>query len=322
MIGTTLEHPASRSAAALWAERTGRPHALVPHDDTTGTISVEAYRAALTPDVRVATIVHTSPVTGMGVDVEGIAAAIRTVAPEAFIVVDGIQHASHGHIDIAAIGCDGYAISPYKVFSRHGYGIGWASDRLSAVPRERLAGGPEDNWELGTRDTGAYATFSDVVAYFEWLGAQVSDAAEGRPRIEAAARAIHAHERRLTDAMLHGAGNLPGLAELPGVSIIGGVDNPAREGLVSFWIEGRPSAEIVATLNAAGVRTHTRKADHYSGNILAPLGRADCVRVSLCHYNTEAEVARFLTAMREIAEGAPDEAPRRTAPAGSQSGAM
>jgi hypothetical protein len=32
----------------------------------------------------------------------------------------------------------------------------------------------------------------------------------------------------------------------------------------------------VAALNAAGVRTHTRKADHYSGNILSPgryLGR-------------------------------------------------
>jgi len=49
------------------------------------------------------------------------------------------------------------------------------------------------------------------------------------------------------------------------------------------------------------IRTHTRKADHYSGNILDPLGMGDCVRVSMCHYNTEAEVAKFLTAMQEIA---------------------
>jgi selenocysteine lyase/cysteine desulfurase len=27
------------------------------------------------------------------------------------------------------------------------------------------------------------------------------------------------------------------------------------------------------------------------------------VRVSMCHYNTETEVAQFLTAMREIVEG-------------------
>ena len=51
-------------------------------------------------------------------------------------------------------------------------------------------------------------------------------------------------------------------------------------------------------------RTHTRKADHYSGNILNPLGQANCIRVSMCHYNTEAEVAQFLQAMREITEEA------------------
>ena len=38
-----------------------------------------------------------------------------------------------------------------------------------------------------------------------------------RERIEAAGAAIHAHEKRLTDAMIHGIGNLAGLADLPGV---------------------------------------------------------------------------------------------------------
>jgi selenocysteine lyase/cysteine desulfurase len=39
--------------------------------------------------------------------------------------------------------------------------------------------------------------------------------------------------------------------------------------------------------------------DHYSGNVLRPLGLKACVRVSFSHYNTEAEVAQFLTAMNE-----------------------
>ncbi|CAN0073979.1 unnamed protein product, partial [Chrysoparadoxa australica] len=56
----------------------------------------------------------------------------------------------------------------------------------------------------------------------------------------------------------------------------------------------------VTALNARGIRTHMRKADHYSGNILTPLGQADCVRVSLAHYNSLDEVRAFLTAMREI----------------------
>ena len=36
------------------------------------------------------------------------------------------------------------------------------------------------------------------------------------------------------------------------------------------------------------------------GNVLAPLGLKDCVRVSFSHYNSLAEVAQFLTAMNEF----------------------
>jgi selenocysteine lyase/cysteine desulfurase len=302
MLSTTLEHPASRSAMARWAEVTGRAHVLVPHDDATGHVGVEAYRRFITPDVRVATIIHTSPVTGMAVDVAAISAEIRKASPHCFIVVDGIQHASHGAVDIAACAIDGYAISPYKVFSRHGYGVGWASDRLTALPKETVMGGPATNWEMGTRDTGSYATFSDVVDYLAWLGRQYTDDADRRSCLEAAARAIHDHEQALAEAMVHGTGNLRGLSSIPGLHIIGGMDNTRREGVLSLWMDGRPSEEIVAFLNARGVRTHTRKADHYSGNVLVPLGLKDCVRVSFSHYNTIAEVAQFLTAINEFAE--------------------
>jgi len=300
VLGSTLEHPASRSAAIKWADVTGQPYVAVPHDDATGTVTADGYARHMTADVRVATIIHTSPVTGMSVDVAAVSAAIRAVAPDCFIIVDGIQHASHGHIDIEACDVDGYVVSPYKVFSRHGYGVAWASDRLTALPREGLIGGPAENWELGTRDTGAYATFSDVVDYFTWLGAHFTDSDDPRARIEAAAAAIHDHEKSLTDAILHGVGNLKGLAEMPGVTIIGGVDNAAREGLVSLTVDSVDAVDLVAALNEQGIRTHVRKADHYSGNILTPLGLSSCVRVSLCHYNSEREVSQFLAAMAEI----------------------
>jgi selenocysteine lyase/cysteine desulfurase len=61
--------------------------------------------------------------------------------------------------------------------------------------------------------------------------------------------------------------------------------------------------DVVTKLRERGIRTHTRKADHYSGNILTPLGMDAAIRVSMCHYNTEGEVAQFLQAIREIAEG-------------------
>ena len=300
VLGSTIEHPATRSACARWAPISGKEHVLITHDDAKGLVTADAYASHISKDTRVATILHTSPVTGMGMDVATIAKAIRAVSPDCFIIVDGIQHAAHGQIDISAYDVDGYVISPYKMFSRHGYGLAWISDRMAALPHDSLVGGPAENWELGTRDTGAYATMSDVVDYIEWLGSQVCDSDDQRTRFKAAGNAIHDHEQALTNAMIHGTGNLPGLAEMAHVHIIGGVDNPAREGLVSIYVDGIDSKDVVARLNSEGVRTHLRKADHYSGNVLDPLGLDSCIRVSMCHYNSTAEVAQFLGVMKNI----------------------
>jgi len=300
VVGTSLEHPASRSAAIRWAEIAGKPYINVPHNDATGSVEASDYEKFVTKDTRVATIIHTSPVTGMAVDIEAVVRTIRNISPECFIIIDGIQHAAHGRLDIDAYNVDGYAISPYKMFSRHGYGVAWISDRLTTLPRDTLINGPADNWELGTRDTSAYATLSDVVDYFEWLGEQFSDSSDPRERIVAAGKAIHDQEKTLTDAMLHGVDNIPGLTKLAGVSILGGVDNPRREGLVAMTIDNQPAATIVEHLNQSGIRTHVRKADHYSGNILDPLGLDSCVRVSMCHYNTVEEVKTFLVSVAEL----------------------
>ena len=302
VLGSTVEHPATRSACHRWSTISGKTHRLVAHDDALGLVTAEDYAAQVTPDTRVATILHTSPVTGMGMDVAAISGVIRAIAPDCIIIVDGIQHAAHGQIDLTSYDVDGYVISPYKMFSRHGYGLAWISDRMTAIEHDSLVGGPEGNWELGTRDTGAYATLSDVTDYLEWLGTQVTESTDRRERFKAAGAAIHAHEKSLTDAMIHGTGNLPGLASMPRVRIIGGIDNPAREGLVSLYIEGMNPADVVTDLNKEGIRTHLRKADHYSGNILDPLGLDGCVRVSMCHYNSLHEVAHFLAAMKSIVE--------------------
>lgn len=299
VLGSTLEHPASRSAAAHWAEVAGMAHVLIPHDAASGRVEAEAYGAAVTPDTRVATIVHTSPVSGIGMDLPAIATAIRATAPECLIIVDGIQHAAHGSVDVTAARVDGYVVSAYKMFARHGYGVAWLSERLATLPHEHLIGAPGAPWEMGTRDTAAYATFSDVVAYLCWLGGEVGEGGDPRQRLEAAAGAIRAHEAALCQSMLNGVDGLRGLVERPAITVIGGRANAHREGLVTFAQTGRDNAEIVGALNARGIRTHLRKADHYSGAVLKPLGIQTSVRVSLCHYNTFAEVRQFLGALED-----------------------
>ena len=87
---------------------------------------------------------------------------------------------------------------------------------------------------------------------------------------------------------------------MPAVTVIGGHDNNKREGLVALRVEHIPSADVVSFLNDRGIRTHVRKSDYFSGNILEPLGLDACVRVSMCHYNSPDEVKRFLVAMHEL----------------------
>ena len=300
VVGSTLEHPASRSATTKWSAHSSKHLILVPHCQETGSVKIDQYLDRITPDVGVATIVHTSPVTGIGVKIKELTQGIKRISPDCFIIVDGIQHAPHGDINISDYPIDGYVISPYKVFSRHGYGLAWISDRLRSLPHENLMKGPEENWDLGTRDAGSYATFSDVVDYFEWLGSRVSNASTRREKLFNASKFIKHQEQELVKIMLYGKDNVKGLSHYPHINVIGGCKNELREGLVSFAFPQVPSDVLVKELNLRGVRTHVRKSDHYSENILDPLNLESCVRVSMCHYNSEEEVIHFLTSMNEI----------------------
>lgn len=300
MLSSTLEHPASMSAMKKWAKNTQRNLIIVEHDDGLGTVDEKAYLKKLTSDVRVVSVVHTSPVTGMTVDLETITREVRNVTPECIIIVDGIQHSSHGAIDVKKYDIDGYVVSPYKMFSRHGYGVAWASERLCALGKEQLVGGPSQNWELGTRDAGSYATFSDVVDYLDWLGSNFTNSKSARERLEASSIAIKSHEQELVNLVLHGSEKLVGLIKNEKIRIIGDLASSSREGVVSFYLKNNPSSLIVEKLRKRKIRVHIRKDDHYCGNILGPLNQKDCIRFSICHYNSKAEVIEFLKAINEI----------------------
>ena len=300
MVGSTLEHPATASAGKRWAQIAGKQYRAIVHDNDTATVTADDYARVVDADTRVATIIHTSPVTGMTVDVAAVVAAIRAVSPDCVIVLDGIQHAAHGGLAVGDYDIDGYAVSAYKVFSRHNYGFAWVSPRLASLPHDHLDGTADDFWELGTRDTSAFACTTKVVEYLDWLGSHFTDATERRPRLVAAGKAIGEHEHDLVELMIDGDGQQQGLRAMPEVYVIGGHDNPAREGMLSLVVDGMPCADVVARLNARGIRTHVRKADYFSGNILEPLGLPTCVRVSMGHYNTPREVLTFLRELENI----------------------
>ena len=70
--------------------------------------------------------------------------------------------------------------------------------------------------------------------------------------------------------------------------------------IVLKFLKNNPSSLIVEKLRQRKIRVHIRKDDHYCGNILRPLNQKDCIRFSICHYNSKAEVIEFLKAINEI----------------------
>ncbi|WP_239995754.1 aminotransferase class V-fold PLP-dependent enzyme [Nitrincola tibetensis] len=300
LVTCTIEHPATYDATRQWAQRTNRECIEVPFDIDTGRVTAAHYAKCVRPDTRIATLLHTSPVSGMSMDIAEIAQSIRQIAPECIIIVDGIQHAPHGLLNVETYGVDAYVISPYKAFCRFNNGYAWVSRRLSLTEHDKLIGKPADAWELGSRDPSALIGISAMVDYLVWLGGHFTDAPSRRAGLIAAGNAIRNHERALVDRLINGSTGLAGLSTYPGVKLIGPADTPHREGVVSFAIAEYDAKYIVAELGRRGIRVHARSDDVFSGNILRPLGLKAVTRISLAHYNNVNEIDTCLVALQEI----------------------
>ncbi len=301
VLSSTLEHPASRDAAQYWAKATGRHSIDIHFDARASTVIPDDYARAVTPDTRIATVIHTSQLTGFQVDLPGIVRTIRAVAPDCYIIVDGIQSAPHGPLHVEDYDCDAYVFSAYKAFSRLSTGFAWLSPRLSSLPHDRMRSKPRIHWEFGSRDPGIYAAHCAVVDYLCWLGGHFSEKEDRRSRLLAGATAMADHERALLHLLLFGDETAAGLTDAAGVSLIGPSKTEDRRGIVSFRLEGFESTTLVREMAARGVRVHARINDGYSGHILQELNMPDCSRITFCHYNTPAEIRAFLEALTEIA---------------------
>ena len=77
IVGTSLEHPASRSAAKKWSEEMKYTYVSVPHDIEKGIVEAANYADRISDTTRVVTIVHASPITGMGTEISEISRIVR-----------------------------------------------------------------------------------------------------------------------------------------------------------------------------------------------------------------------------------------------------
>ena len=304
MVTTALEHPSSFDAMSLYAQRLGKELRVAPSNRQTGGVDVDAIVGLVDADTTLLSVIYASNISGAKLDIAEIVRRARAIKPDLYIVVDAVQHAPHGLIDLQKTPVDGINIAPYKFFGCRGSGMAWVSERAAVLPHHKLAGKKADFWDLGSAAPWQFAVVTAIVDYVCWLGGQFSDSSERRALFACGIDRIALHERALLARLLDGTPGQAGLRGLPGVQVFLDHDDLARRDLIlAIGIEGLEHAQAVREYEQRGVIVYERVATSlYSKRMLDSFGLAGAVRVSPLHCNDAADIDRFLRITHEIAE--------------------
>ncbi|MDP6416409.1 MAG: aminotransferase class V-fold PLP-dependent enzyme, partial [Gammaproteobacteria bacterium] len=303
IVTSNLDHASVYDATRTIADRHGMEFRVAQLDRQTGVVPVASVVEQVDDQTAAVTIIHSSNIMGTRNDAVALVKEIRKRNPNTYIILDGAQHASHGRIDVEEFGADAYIFVPYKTYSKVGTSFAHLSKRLANLPHDNVLGKPGDFWDLGTREAAAYACMSKVVEYMQWLGAHFTDSSDPRGRILEAMHAIEQYEESMLNGLLHGTSEAEGMLSLEGVTLYGQTqDLSTREAIVAFNVKGHNTAEVVDLFGQQGIRLHNRISDAYSKHTLSAMGIEECIRVSLCHYNSLEEMNAFLKALKEIAQ--------------------
>lgn len=258
-----------------------------------GTLHVEDLAPLLGNRTRLVACTAASHALGTLVDVAAVAKAAHAVGAELF--VDCVHYGPHGPIDVQAWGCDYLVCSGYKTFSPH-MGFLWGRfDALKALPTFRedfIPDEPPYKVEAGTFVYENVAGMSAAVRYVEGVGRALTQGGTESRRgdIVAGMEAIRAYEQTLSRGMLdvlhaHGA-TIYGIAESK--------RGPERVPTFCFNMPGLSPQQVADAMAEADIGI--RDGHMYAPRLMKRLGLTmdrGAIRVSLVHYNTLAEVARF-----------------------------
>ncbi len=290
VVVSALEHHSNLVPWFQLKESMGLDVRVLPCDDE-GALDLAVLDTFLADGrVRLVSVTAQSNVLGVRPDLPAIIAKAK--AAGALTCVDAAQAVSHGPIDVAALDCDFLTFSGHKAFAPTGVGVLCARPELLAAMPPFLGGGgmvrevsetgfiPADapeRFEAGTLPIGEAV---GLMTALRWL--------KSLPRDEVAA-----HEQSLlADALA--------LKGIPGARLLGPQDSTKRHGCLSFTIEGLHAHDLADQLAARGFCLR-------SGHLCAePLHRrfgiAASTRLSVAPYNTRAEIAALIAAVRDIAE--------------------
>ena len=284
IVLTVMEHHANIVPWHFLRERQGVK--LVWIDvDANGALDPQRVIDAIGPRTKLVAVTHLSNVLGTVVDIKAICEGAH--AKGVPVCVDGSQAAVHMPVDVAALGCDFYAITGHKLYGPSGSGAIFIQPERMAEMRPFLGGGdmirevgkdtvtwndPPMKFEAGT--PGIVQTIG-MGAALEWM-------------MDLGMEAIAAHEAGLRD---YARERLDGLNWL---NVQG--QTPDKAAIFSFTLDGAAHAHDVSTvLDKKGVAV--RAGHHCAQPLMRHLGVTATCRASFGVYNTTQEVDVLVDAL-------------------------
>jgi len=296
VVTSNLEHPAVYESTWYFSKKYNIERRVATFDKNSGRVKNEDILNLVDKNTCLLIMIHASNVTGAINNIEYIIKEARKINPGIYLIIDGIQYAPYGLIDVDRINADAYVISGYKLFCKRNTGFAHMSERLAKLPHWNLREKPLTNWSLGSEDKTTYAGFSAVVDYIGWFGSKFTNSKDKRNKITTAMDKIRSHNIGLLDLALNGDERVKGLKDMAHISLHGiDEDINTRAGILSFRVKNQDSTEIaVKYFKEGGISVSTRIKNVYGRHILDVLNVDDLVRISVYPYNTPKEILKFL----------------------------
>jgi cysteine desulfurase/selenocysteine lyase len=284
---TEMEHHANLIPWQVIARKTGASLRYLPIEGDTGHVDWSVLEHRLRDEhVRILAFTHISNSLGCINPVKEICSISRRY--DVATLVDAAQSAGHTPIDVQELQCDFLVFSGHKCCGPTGIGVLYGRPEILADLEPYQFGG-----EMISRVTFESAEWKSGPHRFE----------AGTPHIAGAVGLAVALDylekigRPAIEVWDHHLGRLAyeRLATLPGIRILGPVNE--RAGLVSFQLGTIHAHDLVAYANQFGVAM--RGGHHCNQPLMRKLGLQATARASFYFYNTESEIDRLVTVLRD-----------------------
>ncbi len=291
VVITELDHHANVAPWEALARERGLTLRVVPFVPETGQLDWPALEAALSSRTRLLAVGAASNALGTISDVSRACKLARSVGALCF--VDAVHYAPHHPVDVARLGCDFLACSPYKFYGPH---LGVLYGRRAAVESldvPKLAPAPDTAPERLETGTLCHEGIVGAAAAVDFL-ASLADGPDRRERLRGALAELHRRGQELLTRLYQG------LAAVRGVRIYGPAIDAARTPTVAFTVAGLAADEVAARL--ADDAVFLSSGDFYAAGVVARyrLVKEGLVRAGCACYTTAEEVDRLVEGVARL----------------------